>query len=98
MQLPKADDWRAFLLAARENGVTRLRVTPSTIEADLAPATPPSLVDAINKAAPLPEDPISIVRGTVRPTGAAELPDILEAMSEGGHIVETITPDPTAPQ
>lgn len=93
MQLPKAEDLRAIFAAARENGVVRLKI--GNIEVDLAPM---GLVDAIDEAHPLPEDPIAIVRGTVRPKGTAELPDILEAMSEGKRIVDTVTPDPTAPQ
>jgi hypothetical protein len=99
VDLPSVDDLRAIFVAARENGITRLRLGELEFDRQAAPA--PDLLDAINKAAPLPadEDPIAIIRGTVRPKAHAEPQDILEAMAAGQPIVGPISqPDPTVPQ
>lgn len=96
MALPTAEDLRALLNAARDCGVTRLRITPDGgIEAEMAPATAVRMVDEINRAAPLAEDPLDVIR---RETGAGtkqSAVDMLDVLASGGRFVQVGSGDPT---
>lgn len=97
MQLPSADELRAIFRAAREEGITRLRLTADGLEADVSLVTPADMVAEINKRAPLPPDPLAVVTGAARATENREPADVLDVLASGARLVETGNPDPTAP-
>jgi len=101
--LPDPVQLAAVLKAARENGVTHLRV--GTFECDMAPL---GVVEAINRVAPLPADPFDTIRqaaaGGIGAADAARArqaqalaggesrPDILQALADGARLVNTGDP------
>lgn len=107
MDLPKAADLRDIFAAARENGVTHLRI--GAFEVKLAPqaavAARPGVdaVAAINGAAPLPEDPLDVVRRQAGiETDKAQRPpkgdEILDMLGNGARFIPVGGPaDPTSP-
>ena len=99
MGLPNADELAAILAVARAHGVSRLRV--GGLEVQFAPtaAAPPvspgaDLVAAVNRAAPLPEDPIDTIKDMAGPGGNRRVVDPLEILSSGGRLMVDAT-DPT---
>ena len=98
MNLPSADELRSIFAAAREHGVTHLRV--GGLEVRLAPLPPAPAVPAesprpadliaeINRAAPLPgsEDPTPLLRAQVNDSHKRTLSDPLDVISTGGRLL-----------
>lgn len=98
MDLPKADDLRALLAAARDCGVTKLRITPDGgIDAELTPLHPGvQMVEEINRGAPI-EDPVDVIRRDAAARTKQPVRDLLDMLANGTRLVDTGNPDPTAP-
>jgi hypothetical protein len=97
MELPKPEELRALLTAARDCGVTRLRVSPDGgIEADMAPSASVAFADHSDRA-PL-EDPLDILRREAAAGNKMPARDMLEVLASGGRFVPTSSGDPTQPE
>jgi hypothetical protein len=102
VDLPKAEDLAAIFKAARDAGVTRLRI--GALEATLAPYSQADIVAAINRENPIPkgppgapaQDPFAAIRGRVN-EATDERPDVLDALANGARLVAPIDGDPTQP-
>jgi hypothetical protein len=99
MELPKAEDLRALLAAARDCGVTRFKLTADGgLDFEMAASTPAErVVDEINRGAPLGEDPLDIVRREAAAGNKMPARDMLEVLASGGRFVPTGGGDPTQP-
>jgi hypothetical protein len=100
MDLPKAEDLRALLEAARACGVTRLKITPDGgVEAELAQATLGEvLIEQIDRGDPAGEDPLDIIRREAAAGNKMPARDMLEVLASGGRFVPTGGGDPTRPE
>ena len=100
---PKASQITAVLKAARDLGVTKLKI--GDFEAEWAgPPIPEALPDgaalvaAINRAAPLPRDPLEIIREeNGREARKLNGRDALEVLASGGRLTINDSGDPTEP-
>lgn len=103
MDLPKAEELAAIFKAGREHGIAKLELVGKAQDGGERPIlkvefAPRSVVDEINTRAPLPPDPMAVIRGELRRLDPnAEQPDILEAINNGARLVDVGNPDPTAP-
>jgi hypothetical protein len=97
MGLPAAAELEAIFEAARRHGVTHLRV--GGLEVRLAqqpePVTGAGMVAAVNRAAPLPVDPLDIIRRQNGDISRRVVPDPLELLGSGARLLEQDPPDPT---
>lgn len=94
MDLPDPEHLRALLTVARECGVTRLSI--GTFEAELSPLPAGvEVVRAINRGAPLAEDPLDVVRREAGSASRLPVRDLLDVLANGGRLVEIIAADPT---
>lgn len=99
LTLPDAAQLAAVLKAARDNGVTRLKI--GTFEAHLAPV---GMVEAINRSAPLPSDPFDAILAARQTQVAINNPlgvdrqspvqEMAQAVMQGAKLVAPA--DPTA--
>lgn len=94
VDLPDAEKLAAVLKAARDQGVTHLRL--GSLDVSFGPFTQADLVAMVNRDAPLPatDSPLANAR---RQTNEAtrERPDALEELANGSRLVEPIENDPT---
>lgn len=94
MTLPSAEELAALLKAAREQGVTRLRI--GALDVSFGPFTQADLVAMVNRDAPLPAADTPLANERRRPSEATrERPDMLEALADGSRLVEPMENDPT---
>jgi hypothetical protein len=103
MALPSAAELQAIFAAAREYGVTHLRVGPLEVRF-AGPAAQPvpvafdgaAMVDAINAGAPLPgQDPLDTIREGGLDSQRRMVRDPLETLSRGGRLLDDGPADPT---
>jgi hypothetical protein len=100
MDLPKADDLRALLAAARESGISSLKITPEGgLEVTFAPVEFQSvgsrLIEEVNRAAPIPEDPLDVIRREVGAGNKLPPADMLDVLAAGGRFMSVTSGDPT---
>jgi len=102
MNLPSAEEVRAVLTAARDCGVTRLKITlgPNPVfEAEMAPTSDGErILEKINRAAPLDDDPLAIVRREVAAGNKMPARDLLDLIANGTRVVPVGSGDPTQPE
>lgn len=98
LALPNAEELHTLLLAARDCGVTRLKISPDGVEVEMAPVSPGMrLVEEINSSAPLREDPLAIIRREAAAGNKLPAQDMLEVLASGGRFVQVGSGDPTQP-
>lgn len=108
MALPPVAELQAIFAAAREHGVTHLRVgalevrfaAPVVIARPLpagAELDGLAMVNAINSASPLPgeRDPIDVIREGGLDTQRRVVADPIEILSRGGRLMDADPADPT---
>lgn len=102
MNLPSAEEVRAVLTAARDCGVTRLKITlgpDSVFEAEMAAASDGErIIEKINRGAPLNDDPLAIVRREVAAGTRMPARDLLDLVANGTRVIPVGGGDPTQPE
>lgn len=94
MELPKAEELAAVLKAAREQGVTHLRL--GSLDVSFGPFTQADLVAMVNRDQPLPDVDSALANERRRPNEATrDRPDMLEELANGSRLVEPVENDPT---
>lgn len=104
MELPKASDLREIFAAARENGVTHIRIGGLEVRlSPLPPAVPTaSVVEKMGLGFPDQpgEDPIDVMRREAGNVSRRSGADALDIVASGGRLTAQpgLSADPTAPQ
>lgn len=97
MTLPSADELRSIFAAAREHGVTHLRVGALEVRLAPEPVLPSrpaaeldgaAMVAAINAKSPLPVgDPTETLKREVAAQGRRHIDDPLDIIASGGKLL-----------
>jgi hypothetical protein len=105
MALPSAGELRDIFAAAREFGVTHLRVGGLEVRLSVPQAvagrleeqpSATAILAGINAASPLPaRDPIDVIKDTARDTQRRVMSDPLDILGRGGRLLDTDPADPT---